>query len=251
MLRGLYTLTSGMLTQERKLDTIGNNMANTSTPGFKKDTMTSITFRDQLVQRVGTGAPADLGQTSLILAPDETVTNFDQGSFDPTDRPLDFALEGKGFFEIQRPDGTMAYTRNGSFTLDDQGYLSFPQGGRVMGTDGPLALLTDRIKVDAEGRITDERTKAPLGQLRIADFNDYGALVKTGEGMFQNGDQQNLTAGAAGARVLQKNLEESNVVGMNEMVAMMTDQRSLQSSSQILKIYDQILGKATSELGRV
>lgn len=251
MLRGYYTLTSGMLTQERKMDTVGNNMANMSTPGFKKDTMTATTFRDQLVQRVGSTSPAELGQISLILAPDETVTNFQQGSFDQTDRPLDFALAGRGFFQIQRPDGTMVYTRNGSFTLDDEGYLSLPSEGRVMGINGPILLPTDRIHTDGEGRITDERTKAPYGQLQIGDFNDYGALVKVGNGMFQNGDQQNITQAASGARVLEKYLEQSNVEAMDEMSTMMSSQRMLQSSSQILKIYDQILAKATSELGRV
>lgn len=256
MLRGLYTLTSGMLTQQRKLDSISNNMANQSTPGFKRDSVIATTFQEELAVRVENtdrSETAPLGTISMIVTPDETVSDFEQGAFDNTERPLDFALSGNGFFEVQRPDGSMVYTRNGSFTLDDEGSLYLQHVGRVMGVDGgPIQLETDRVTTDKTGTIHLLDGGQPIGQIRVVDFNDYHLLVKNGEGMFQNADPQNVSGtNPPTTAVLEKNVERSNVDSVTEMVSMIASQRALQSSSQIIKIYDQIMAKATSEIGRV
>ena len=113
MFKGFYNLTSGMLSQGRRLDVIANNMTNVATSGYKTDTYTDSTFQEYMVSRVGNkdkSAPAELGGASYILAPSKLYTDYTQGALEPTDLPFDFALEGEGFFAIQT-EGGIAYTR--------------------------------------------------------------------------------------------------------------------------------------------
>ncbi|WP_051280734.1 flagellar hook-basal body protein [Anaerovorax odorimutans] len=189
MLKGFYTLASGMLSQNRNLNTISNNMANVSTPGYKRDTLVSKTFQEELLYRTGNkdkSGSKPLNTSSMIRTIDESVTNYTQGVFEETDRPLDFAIVDKGFFEIQTDEGSL-YTRNGSFTLDDEGYLSLQHVGRVMGENGPILLNTDKINVDSTGTIYSEEGEE-LGIIKVVDFNDYNQLSKINEGMFRNND---------------------------------------------------------------
>ncbi|MCL1809349.1 MAG: flagellar hook-basal body complex protein, partial [Clostridiales bacterium] len=127
MFRGFYTLTSDMLTQQRKLNIVSNNIANVATPGFKKDVLTTTTFMEALAYRTGSvdkNHPASLnGDVAMMRVADEKITDYEQGQFDTTGRPFDVALIGPGFFEVRTPQGESVYTRNGSFTLDEEGYL--------------------------------------------------------------------------------------------------------------------------------
>lgn len=252
MFKGFYTATSGMLTQSRIMNTISNNISNASTPGYKSDTLATTTFGDVMIARTGNkdkSTYTDLNTSSAIRTADELVTNYSEGSLDFTDRKFDFAVSGKGFFEIQTPDGETRYTRNGSFTIDNDGYLTLPHIGKVMGQDGnPIKLTTDKISVDKEGNISDADTGKKTGQIiKIADFNDYKMLQKIDEGMFENTNATNV-ATTTGGEVQQGALERSNVTAMDQMMGMMTSQRAFQSASQIAKQYDQLMGKAV-ELG--
>lgn len=251
MLKGFYTLTSGMLTQQHRLDTISNNMTNVSTPGYKKDLLVSTTFREELTSRTGSMDKSNvkaLNNTSMIRVPDEVVTNHEQGAFDLTGRTFDFALSGPGFFQINTPNG-QRYTRNGSFTLDNQGYLYLQPVGRVMGEKGPILLGTDQFTVDSKGLITLENGKV-VDRIRCVDFQDYNQLVKNAEGMLQSNNNANVL-NIQNTSIKWKALERSNVKPMEEMVDMMSSQRALQSGSQILKIYDQLMQKAVNEIGRL
>jgi len=254
MFRGFYTLTSDMLTQQRRLNIISNNMANVSTPGFKKDSLMTTTFQESLAIRTGSvdkSRQTPLGNVTMMRVPDEKITSYDQGSFDVTGRPLDVGIAGEGFFVIQAPDGGNVYTRNGSFTLDDEGYLYLQHIGRVIGEDGePIQLGTDKVVFERDGSIVYAENGAYMGKLDIVSFEDYYQLEKTGEGMFINGDPANLNRVQL-PDVRGKMLENSNVNAMEEMVAMITSQRGLQSASQILKMYDTIMNKAANEIGRV
>ena len=255
MFKGFYTLTSGMLTQQRKLNTISNNMANVATPGYKKDVLATRTFEEVLAHRTGSidkRSPAELASVTMIRTPDEFVTNFEQGITEETRRPFDVALLGDGFFEIQTPEGDFVYTRNGSFTLDDEGYLYLQHIGRVMGQDGlPILLGTDKIRFDAHATIlSTEDNNAPIAALRVVAFADNSLLEKAGEGMF---DAANAGAGVnvVAPRTMGGALERSNVNPGEEMVAMITSQRGLQSASQILKMMDQIMQRAANDIGRL
>lgn len=250
MFQGFYNATSGMLTQNRNLNVISNNMGNVYTPGFRSDKYMATTFREVMISRIGNKDKthySPLGEMAMIRASDETVTDYTTAGYSPTRSSLDFALSGDGFFCIQSQNGTV-YTRNGSFTLDDQGYLYLPTIGRVLGENGPIRLVTDKIKVDSSGTIYSEDGNTRFGRLRIVDFQDYDSqLVKTTGNVFiaPNGGAQRATD----AKVVGYALEDSNVDAVKEMVNMMSGQRALQSSSQVMKIYDQLIGKIVSQLG--
>lgn len=249
MFQGFYNLTSGILTQTRNQNVISNNMTNVSTPGFKSDKYMSTTFREELMYRSGNidkDNKTEIGTMAMVRASDETVTDFDIGAVEPTNEIFDVALRGDGFFMVQTQDG-IGYTRDGSFILDDQGYLSLPSVGRVVGRNGFIRIGTDKIKIDSAGRIFSEDGRTAYGQIAVVDFNNYDNMVKGGNGVFYTNEQ----AVASNTQMLWKYLERSNVDAVQEMVNMMSSQRALQSASQVLKMYDQIMGKAVTDLGKV
>lgn len=248
MNKGFYNLASGMITQNRNLNVISNNMANVSTPGFKKDTFLSSTFKEEMVARTGNidkKNPTQLGASSQIRMAELTATAFGQGALEETGLALDVALLSEGFFQIQTYTGEVGYTRNGSFILDDQGYLSLQNVGRVMGVNGPIQLSSDQINIDTYGNITDKSGNF-IDKLGVVDFLDYTQITKNDNGLF---------TGAQGfpvaAQMVQGQVERSNVSALDEMTAMMSSQRALQSAAQVLKMHDQIMAKAVTEIGRV
>ena len=144
MFSGFYNLVSGMITHGKNLDVISNNMANVATTGFKVDTFTGQTFDEVMYSLVGNKDKnfIDIGERSYATVPSQLYTDYTQGSFDETGMPLDFAIDddGRGFFAIQTEDG-IRYTRAGDFSLDEEGYLSLPDHGRVLDVDGEEILL--------------------------------------------------------------------------------------------------------------
>ena len=239
MFQGFYDLTSNMITQNRNMNVISNNMTNVSTPGYKSDTVVQSTFRDEMIYRFDKYGRTPVGVSSRVDTAAERVTDHSEGAMKETGRNLDLALAGNGFFVIQTQNGNV-YTRNGSFNIDDQGYLRLDGVGRVMGTNGPIRLNTDDVVVDGQGNIRSNENGQYFGRLRLVDFANYGQLTKITGGVFRaNGQLQN-----AGAAVRQKFVEDSNVSMIDEMTAMMTGQRALQSSAQVLKMYDQLIAKA-------
>lgn len=248
MFQGFYTLTSGVLSQTRNLNVVGNNMANVTTPGFKADNMVISDFQEQILLRTGNKDKSGrtvIGRRSMIAAAQESVTDFTDGGISATGDSLDFSIAGKGFFCIQTDNGTV-YTRNGDFSLDNEGYLTLPGYGRVLGDNGPIRLGTDRITADQSGNLYSEDGQNFLGRLRIVDFDDYGQqLTKIGGGVFTAVGN----AVPVNGNIQWKALESSNADPIDQMTRMMASQRALQSSAQIMKIYDQLTSKIVSELG--
>lgn len=240
MFQGYYDLASNMITQNRNLNVISNNMANVSTPGYKTDRLMESTFREELIYRYDRDGKTPVGTVSRMDTADERVTDYTEGGLRETGSVLDVGLTGNGFFAVQTNNG-IVYTRNGSFNLDNQGYLTLPGIGRVMGVNGPIQLTTDDVAIDSQGNITSANGFQYFGTLQIVDFADYGQLTKITGGVFQANAQPQA---AQGTTVLQRYVEDSNVEMAEEMTRMMSSQRSLQSAAQILKIYDQMIGKA-------
>lgn len=239
MFQGFYDLASNMITQNRNLNVISNNMANVSTPGYKNDTLVQGTFREELIYRYDRAGKTPVGVVSRVNTAVERVTDYKDGGLKETGSPLDVGLTGNGFFVIQTANGPV-YSRNGSFNLDNDGYITAPGIGRVMGTNGPIRLTTDNVSIDSQGNIMDIRTFQNLGRLQIVDFADYNQLTKITGGVFRaNAQPQN----AADVKVTQKYIEDSNVSMVDEMTAMITGQRALQSASQVLRMYDQLTSK--------
>ncbi|MGL5436378.1 MAG: flagellar hook-basal body protein [Lachnospiraceae bacterium] len=265
MYQGFYNLTSGMLTQSRNLNVISNNMVNVQTAGYKHDTMVTSTFAEEMLYRTGkqnkVGA-TPLATTSKIKMADRTYVNHDQGSFEMTDGIFDFALEGKGFFCVQTPNGER-YTRNGAFAASEDGYLILPGVGQVLSTENqPIKLDDENFTVDQNGNLSavistvsegegEQRERKQYGTLKVVDFADYEQLQKEDGGMFRTNQQPLAPAGGVNVPVLWKMLEKSNVDMVQEMTTMMSSQRALQSAAQVLKMYDQMISKSVSDVGRL
>ena len=236
MFKGFYNLTSGMLTQQRHLNVVGNNMVNVSTAGFKQSVYTATTFDDVMYARVGNKEKiyTDIGRQSYI-----------QGIPEPTNIPLDFAIYGDGFFAVRDGDGNVSYTRAGSFSLDEEGYLCFPGTGRVLDPQGQAILLeTDKITADAQGNIFNENGGF-LGQVGVYAFEDNGQLVHNGNGFFTGDGAQ------AVENLMWKYVERSNVELIKQMTDMITCQRALQSCASVTKMYDEVMAHAASDVGRM
>ena len=250
MIKGFYNLTSGMASQGHRMDVIANNMTNISTDGYKAEHYTDRTFDEVMVSRIGNvgKAPYQTMETyqSHILAPDHLYTDFTQGAPEETGLPLDFCIQGEGFFAIQTEDG-VAYTRAGSFTLDNEGYLCLSELGRVLDREGePIQLPTDKLEVDAQGSLSTEGGEY-LATLGVYMFEDNGELERTPYGLFTGeGAQINEDA-----RIRHKMVERSNVSMVKEMVNMMATQRALQSAAQMSKIYDQVINRIVNDIGRL
>ena len=218
--------------------------------GYKAEHYTDRTFDEVMVSRIGNIDKSHY-QTmetyqSHILAPDHLYTDFIQGSLEETNLPLDFAIQGEGFFAIQTVDG-VAYTRAGSFTLDNEGYLCLSELGRVLDREGnPIQLPTDKLDVDAQGNLSTQGGEY-LATLGVFMFPDNGELERTPYGLF-TGDGAQLNENAT---ILQKYVERSNVDMVKEMVNMMSTQRALQSAAQMSKIYDQVLQRVVNDIGRM
>ena len=253
-----------MLTQNRNLNVISNNMVNVQTAGYKSDTMVSTTFGDEMLYRTGRQNkenPTELATVSKIKTADQTYVNYNQGSFEQTGGIYDFALGDKGFFCIQTPQGER-YTRNGSFSVDEEGYLVLENLGRVLSTDNqPIRIEDENFTADRRGHITsrilpdeeDGDTEVEIvdyGTLKVVDFADYGQLHKEDGGLFSSAQAPAVIEEGAGS-VYWQSLERSNVDMVQEMTAMMSSQRALQSAAQVLKMYDQVMAQATGDVGRM
>jgi flagellar basal-body rod protein FlgG len=279
MYQGFYNLTSGMLSQQRNLNVISNNMANTQTAGYKADTMTKKTFQEEMLVRTGRynkKNPTDLATTSKITTADQTYTDYSQGAFEMTDDIYDFAINGKGWFSVQTNSGTQ-YTRSGSFSVDSEGYLTLGGVGRVLGsndqpiqipnedftvnTDGSIianqhgAANRKAVEVDADGNVTSsddgETETVVYGKIKLVDFADTSALHKEDNGMYTTEQEVTVVNGNSDSTLQWRMLEKSNVSLVDEMTNMMASQRALQSAAQMLKMYDSIMAKSSSDVGRL
>lgn len=250
MFKGFYNLTSGMLTQQRNLNVVANNMVNVSTAGYKSDQYTASTFDEVLLSRVGNkyqDTPQEIGPASYIRASSDVYTDFSQGALEPTGITLDFAIEGDGFFAVQTDGGETAYTRMGSFSLDEEGYLCLPGQGRVLDNNGqPIQLNTDKIRGDDYGNIYSDAGQL-LGRLGVYTFQDNGQLERNDQGLFTGAQG----TAVANPKVHWGYLERSNVEMVDQMTEMMTAQRALQSAASVAKMYDQVMTKATTDIGRL
>jgi flagellar basal-body rod protein FlgG len=187
---------------------------------------------------------------------DEKYTTHQQGGFELTTRPLDFSIAGDGMFVIGTADGDLL-TRDGQFSIDEEGFLVLPGFGRVQGTDGDIDLggISD-ITVDGFGNITTPAIDGEpgeveeLGRLQIAIPEDYAALVKEPSGLY-SGAYAEAPEEGGDYFVRQFHLERSNVNMAVEMTDMISNQRALQSCSQIVKMYDEMAESINSRISRM
>ena len=258
MLRGFYTAASGMVTQEKKLNAYANNITNANTAGYKKDNLVAGTFGEHLINRMNAyqeGGRTPVGPGVFMQVVDEKYTVFSQGGFEQTGRPLDMALQGDGMFVVQDAQGEQYLTRDGQFSIDEEGYLMLPGFGRVQGENGDIELATSDIGVDGIGNIyvaeEDEDEPTLVDRLLIAIPDDYTALEKAANGLYTPGEFVLATDETPDVMVRQSWVERSNVNMAEEMTRIISSQRSLQSCSQIVKMYDELAEQTNQKVSHV
>lgn len=248
MYSGFYTIASGMLTQQRNLDLIGNNLVNLQTPGYRGERLVISSFEETLLTRKEMMGSQTLGKGATAVGVDNVATMFHAGPLKTTDNPSDLAIEGEGFFNIEGANGETCLTRNGSFQLDEDGYLVLPSVGKVMGTTGPLQIKDASFTVNSTGEIYDSQNRY-IGALRLTKPMNGAQLQKMENGTYRlngGGELQPVTAS-----VKQGVIELSNIDVNREMTVLMEAQRAFQSCSSALQMIDSMNRKAVSEVGSI
>jgi flagellar basal-body rod protein FlgG len=254
MFRALNTAASGMVAQQLNLDNIANNLANASTAGFRKR---RLQFQDLLYQNlvmpgaaatqattISTGLQIGLGSRSSASEMIQT-----QGDLTETDNPLDLAIQGAGFFQIQMPNGEFAYTRSGTFHLDAQGQMVTADGNPLQPSITiPTSATTVTIGADGTVSITQPGQTAAqtVGTIQLAMFANPGGLNSVGSNLFlpttASGDAVlGVPGGNEGLGSIQQGYQEqSNVNVVEEFVAMILAQRAYESNSIVAQAADQM-----------
>lgn len=252
MMKGLYTSASSMMATRRNLDIVSNNLANSSTTGYKKDNGIKRSFPEMLIERIEKGKnPRELGGIGTGVHLDGNYTDFTEGSLRSTGNDLDFAIQGGGFFVVDTPDGRR-YTRNGEFTLNQEGELVTHTGYPVLNQEDEVINLEagneGEINVDGDGNIYigDELQEE---QIQLADFDDYRVLDKEGENLYSRGEAEEQPAD--NSQILQGSLEGSNVKIVEEMSKMIETNRLYESNQKVIQTMDNTLDKSVNQVGRI
>lgn len=256
MMRSLWISKSGMDAQQIQMDHITHNLANSATNGFKRS---HAVFEDLMYQnlrqtggatseqtQLPTGLQVGLGVRSVA-----TSRQFSQGNMQQTSNPLDVAIQGQGFFQIQMPDGTVGYTRDGAFQVDAQGQLVTSNGFQVQPGIVVPANATG-VTIAADGTVTaaipGQPTGVNLGQIQLSSFINPAGLEPKGQNLFaetaSSGAPQTGTPGTNSMGTLaQGTIETSNVNVVEELVAMIQTQRVYELNSKAIQTSDQMLQK--------
>lgn len=270
------------MAQQRKVETIANNVANANTVGFKKD---QLVFKEHLAA-YSQGAddihiprkefsPADFyhtqGAENAMVAVDGSYTIHEQGQFIPTNNPLDIAIKGDGFIEVLSPTG-VRFTRKGNLSLNRESELVTDQGFKVLSAlnvnitqeslrepaaIGSLPKPEERVfKVPTNSKITFSQDgevltrDGSLGKISIVEFADKHALKKEGNSLFITPDEANILRTDIKSTVNQGFLEGSNVNAIEEMSELIKAHRHFESIQKAINAYDSISGKAANDIGK-
>ncbi len=279
-MKELWVPLSGALAQQRKVETIANNVANANTTGFKKDRavfkehLTAFEKGHDLDLPSKEFAPEDFyrtyGSENAFVKVDGTYTNFTQGQVRPTNNPFDIALEGRGFIEVLGPNG-VRYTRKGNLYLNQQKELVTDLGMKVLQrvdlpevgngkevidvikqipqpAERALKLGNSKVTINNQGQVFQKG--ALVGQINIVEFKNGSELKKEGSSLYINNDSRNILKTQRKTIVRQGSLEGSNVNPVEEMSNLIKAHRQLESIQRAIKTYDTMAGKAYSEIAK-
>jgi flagellar basal-body rod protein FlgG len=271
--KGIYTALSGALAQQRRVESVSNNLANVNTPGFKRD---DVTFREHLtilddpekdtpVPRMEF-KPGDFyhnhGADKSFAVADAQYTDYTQGSLKQTGRDLDMAIQGDAFFEVGSPHG-VRFTRNGVFNRGADGRLvtsdGYPVLSKVAAAGGPEAAN------DIEGRtirlgggklhVAENGDVFVNGQfvasIQLTEFVDAAKLQKEGSNLLRNTEPTNVAQGQAASRIVQRFVEAANVNPVKEMVELLDAQRSFEQNLKNIQHFDSVGGKVANDVGKL
>ncbi len=259
MIRALWTAASGMQTQQLNIDVVANNLANVNTAGFKKS---RADFQDLMYQSLKTtGAPSTNAtqiptgiQVGLGAKPASVTKLFTPGNINQTGNELDVAIEGDGFYQIQLPDGTTAYSRSGAFKKDNQGRMVNADGYPVL----PNVVIPNnatKITIGNDGTVSvmqaGQNTPTTVGNLQLATFSNPSGLSAIGHNLLQVSDASGVattgTPGQTGIGTLSQGfIEMSNVSVVEEMVNMIVGQRAYEVNSKAVQAADEMLQQANN-----
>jgi len=258
MIKSLNTAATGMQAQQMQMDTIANNIANTSTTGFKK---TRADFEDLLYQNIkdpgsasGLNAVSPTGvQVGLGVKTAATNKDFTIGSVRTTNRDLDVSIQGKGFLQMMKPDGTICYTRNGELHRSVEGKIT-DANGNILQPEITIPNDAMEVKINTQGEVevihNSDTPPEMVGQIELATFVNPTGLKALGANLFQataasgNAEVGTPNQGHYGA-IGQGELETSNVNIVEEMVNMITTQRAYETNSKVIQASDQMLQAIT------
>lgn len=257
MVKGLFTAWTGMANEQKRLDIVSNNLANASTVGFKKDNVTNQSFDNLLTLKIKDSSEAysdrAIGSMSLGVKLGEVYTDYNQGSLRNTGNTYDLAIEGSGFFNISATDANgnevIKYTRNGNFTMDQNGVIMDTNGNALIGEGGRLTVPTEasNIVIDQDGSVYADGNY--IDKVKITDFEDYDYLVKQGDNLYLpiEGAQEKITA----ASIHQGYTEQSNVNVVKEMTDIIAITRAYEANQKIIQTIDGTLDLAANTVGKV
>lgn len=273
MLRGYHTAASAMTTQQRRQDTLSNNMANAQTPGYKQDQAAVRAFPELLINIMGghtlpttrnfnVRTSQSIGSINTGVYVQETIPDFAQGGLRETGMTTDVALvngampdeTGSLFFNIQNAAGEERYTRNGNFTVDGQGFLTTNQGYYVLDQAGePIFTDGQTFNVTEDGILQVGEQLVPIGISYTANAND---LMKDDEDLFTLAGEAGEMVDARGNgdlsfSIQQQFLESSNVDSARTMTEMMQSYRMYETNQKVLQAYDQSMDIAVNQIGRL
>lgn len=263
MLRSLYTAASGMMAQQLNLDNIANNLANSSTPGFRER---RLQFQDLVYQNLVMPGAAATQQTTVAAGlqvglgarPAASEVIQTQGDFNATGNPLDLTIQGQGFFQVTLPSGEIAYTRSGAFHLDSQGNVVTADGNPI---EPSITIPTNAtsVTIGSDGTVSvttpGQQAAQQVGTIQLALFADPGGLNSVGNNLFlattASGDPITGTPGGTEGlgTIEQGYLEQSNVNVVEEFIQMIVAQRSYEANSRVVQAADEMF-QTINNLGR-
>ncbi len=250
----IYLAASAALAYEKRLETTANNLANINTAGFKRD---QVAFQAYMLSAAGTPVPVQppftaAGATESFWVEYRSHTDFSPGPQRRTGNPLDLSLNGKGFFNVQSPEGTL-YTRRGNFTLDPEGMLVTQEGWPVMGDGGEIRVegggaerMAREITVGEDGTV--HVNGSAVGRLLISASDDPGGLTKIGGCYFKAEGAEPVPL--EDASVAQGYLEMANVEAVQMLTEMIEIMRGYESYQRVIRTIDELNAKSIADVGR-
>lgn len=243
----VYKAASGALLQQMRLDMLSNNLANVNTTGYKTDVPIFRVPNENGVAPPSTAAGT--AQLNPYASPMSARTDFSPGALAKTGNALDVAIVGKGFFEVQAPEGSQ-FTRKGNFTINEEGVLSTAEGWPVMGQGGAIAIEGSRIDINDQGEVFVDGD--PVDALRVVDFEQPDQLRKVGDTFFVPGNGEEPTDLEDGTvQVAQGFLEKSNVDIIRTMTDLIETVRVFESYQRVMRSADEADAKTVSEVGKI
>jgi len=256
MIRSLWIAKTGLDAQQTQLDSISNNLANVGTAGFKR---ARVAFEDLLYQNVRQAGSSSSQQTQLPtglqlgtgVRPTATVRMFTQGNLQQTGNQFDMAVNGQGFFQVSLPDGSAAYTRDGSFHVDSNGSL-VTSNGFSLSPAITIPPTAQSVTIGQDGtvsiKVQGQAAAQNVGTIQLANFVNPGGLEARGQNLFletsASGTASANTPGTNGLGTLQQGyLETSNVNVVEELVSMIQTQRAYEINSKAIQTSDQMLAR--------